>query len=197
LKKKEIHHEPLPPSQKLVFGVPLQKIELAEDNLPKIVKMSVEFLLEKGLDTPGIFRIPGRQDVINNFMHKFDNGEEVDFIKADPPDIAGCLKLFLKSLPHPLIPSLFDAQIPFIISTDGGRTEEEILTDLKDVLLALPEPNLSIIKSLIHLMCKITQNSDRNFMTADNIIKCIVPTIGCTPAIFSLPMKNYEFFFGM
>jgi len=98
--------------------------------------------------------------------------------------MAGLLKLFFRKLPSPLIPNLFDAQIPFIIADEGEKPEEQILSDLRDVILNLPEPNLSILKYLIQFLLRITEKSYINKMTTDNIIKCIVPTVGCTPAIF-------------
>jgi len=180
-----------------VFGTHLNNLETDENHIPVFLKTVVEFLVANGLDKEGLFRIPGSQEDINFYREKFDSGQEIDLLKADPHDIAGLLKLFLRKLPTPLIPNLYDAQVPYIISNESGEKPEElILSDLRDVILNLPEPNLSILKYLIRFLLLITEKSDINKMTTDNIIRCIVPTVGCTPAIFSLPMKNYEFFFG-
>jgi len=45
-------------------------------------------------------------------------------------------------------------------------------------------------------MVEVTKYASINKMTIDNIIKCIVPTIGCPPALFFYPMGNMTFFFG-
>mmetsp|Transcript_30391 Transcript_30391/g.33947 ORF Transcript_30391/g.33947 Transcript_30391/m.33947 type:complete len:314 (-) Transcript_30391:63-1004(-) len=59
----------------------------------------------------------------------------------------------------------------------------------------MPYVNYTIYKYLVDFMVKIVEYADVNFMNINNLIKCIIPTIRCSPACFYFPATNYKFFF--
>jgi len=177
-----------------VFAVHIEKI-YQPDRLHYFFVSLLRFLLtEEALLTVGLFRIPGSADEIRYYMNLFNEGKEV-ILKCSSHDAVGLLKEFLRKLPEPLIPGLFNAQIPLLIE-QYKTNNAQLLSELKFIVQSLPPGNFAVFRVLVLLMVEVTKQSAVNKMTVDNIIKCIVPTIGCHPAIFLYTMMNFEYFFG-
>lgn len=181
----------------LVFGVGLDKLALV-DKIPPIITQLVEAIIENGIDKEGILRLSGSNEDINHYKILIDSGKKVNFIDVDVHVVTGLLKSFFRQLPSSFIPQLYDAQIPLIIAQhrQGNKTEDIVLSELKDVIDNLIEPNLSIFRYLVLFLTKIEAKSEENKMTLDNIIKCFVPSVGCSPALFYYAIKHCDYFFG-
>jgi len=179
----------------IVFGVNIDKIVLV-NNLPPFMVQLIDAICANGIDKEGILRIPGSSEEINFYKNELDTGKDINFFEVDVHVVAGVLKSFFRELPAPFIPQLFDAQIPMIIAQfrQGNKTESDVLNELKDVIDNLPEPNVSIFKCLIDFLLKVEQKSGENKMNLDNIIKCFVPSVGCSPALFYYAIKHHDFF---
>lgn len=182
-----------------VFGVPLEKLSSPDQPLPYFIRITVRYLLsEQSLSTQGLLRIPGSVDEIQYFRKLFDEGKEVDFKNASVHDIAGLLKEFLRKMPEPLIPTLYNARVRTYVEEHrkaNNLDERELLEVLREVIEQLPQENLSLLAILIRFLSFVVFYSDINSMNIDNVIKCIVPTVGCYPAIFYHTINNYDYFF--
>jgi len=110
-------------------------------------------------------------------------------------DVAGLFKQWIRELPEPLIPPLFDAQVPFLLETNKDD-QGKLLTDLRELIRSLPKPNLEVVSFLGGLLAQLARHSEVNKMTEDNIIKCILPTVGCVPALFLYMIRFPEILFG-
>ena len=76
--------------------------------IPQITTDIFNYLLNKGLETEGIFRISAAQHEINELKDKYDNGETPDFSKYENiHSVSGLLIAFLKELPGSLLMSKF------------------------------------------------------------------------------------------
>jgi len=186
--------------RKKTFGVPLGQV-LARDctEIPKIVTKCVEFLENTGLETVGLFRVPGDMGEINNLRKRIDAGENVEFTtEEDVHVIAGLLKSYFRSLPEPFVPPHLDRKISEIFTT-GDLSSEQILLmkiiELHEIIEELPAQNYNLLKCLVSFLRKITAQSAVNKMTIENLITCIVPTLNCTPAIVYYPLQHFEIFF--
>jgi len=177
------------------FGVDLNLLTTREDRIPKIVRELVEYICDN-LEIEGILRVPGSQDDIVYLRQAYDKGNEVDLSRFDVHTVAGLLKLFFRSLPSPLIPKLHEMQVPLIVKgIKEGKTEDMVITDIKEVVKNLPEPNISVFKYIVEFLIKVSEHSDVNKMTMDNVIKCFVPSVTSAPALFYYPLKYYEYIF--
>ncbi len=60
----------------------------------------MNFFSPSGLETEGIFRINGSLTNINEIRDTYESGQPVRLYKYGVNDVAGVLKLYLKSLPE-------------------------------------------------------------------------------------------------
>lgn len=180
-----------------VFGQPLQSLYSKEVPVHYLFRQSIRYLRE-GLDTKGLFRIPASQDEMEVYKSLLDSGQPLRYQHDEYRLAAGMIKAFIRALPEPLIPKLADAQVPFIIEEhkkSGDTNIAPLLEELKVVLGALPAANYALFHALIRLLTEVASHAHKNLMTVDNLIKCIVPTVGCSPALFYYTMTRYESFF--
>jgi len=181
------------------YHLGLEKLSNSEAPLPYFIRVTLKFLLsEQSLTTQGLLRIPGSVDEIQYFRRLFDEGKEVDFRTASVHDVAGLLKEFLRKLPEPLIPNLYNARVRTYVEEHrkaNNLDERELLEVLREVIEQLPQENLSLLAIVIRFLSFVVFYSEINSMNIDNVIKCIVPTVGCYPAIFYHTINNYDYFF--
>jgi len=181
-----------------VFGVSLEKLSTPEQPLHYIIRSTIRYLLENALTTQGLLRIPGSVDEIQHYRRLFDEGKEIEFKTSAVHDVAGLLKEFLRKLPEPLIPSLYNSRVRTYVEEHRKQNnvdDKELLEVLREVIEQLPQENLSVFSLLIRFLSYVVFYSDINKMNIDNVIKCIVPTVGCYPAIFYHTINNYDYFF--
>jgi hypothetical protein len=181
-----------------VFEVPLEKLSTPTHPVHYLVRCSIKFLLnEEAILTEGLFRIPGSAEDTLNYRKLFDEGKEVTFSKCSYYDVAGLLKEFFRKLPEPLIPFLYDHNIKSCVEEHRSKEidEQQLLASMKMVLEQLPKENLCTLQLLIQFLSIIISHSEVNKMNVDNMIKCIVPSIRCIPAIFYYTLNHYDFFF--
>lgn len=67
------------------------------------------------IDTEGLFRRSGIQNVIDDIIKRVNAGETIDFKDVDTHAIAGLLKKFLRELQEPLLTfELYDEIVSFL-----------------------------------------------------------------------------------
>mmetsp|Transcript_24571 Transcript_24571/g.24811 ORF Transcript_24571/g.24811 Transcript_24571/m.24811 type:complete len:500 (-) Transcript_24571:130-1629(-) len=166
-----------------VFGRDLVEF----DAIPDIVTKSISFLQAHGLLTEGIFRVPGDDDRVRELRQEFDQGHDVnlmlcesdeevaDAVQCFPQDVASLLKLFFRSLPQPLIPSTCFHDLLDASTTPVKEFNSTVSTILHSSLY--PAVNKSCLQILLGLLVQVSQISDINRMSADNLAVVFAPTI--------------------
>jgi len=88
-----------------VFEVPLAKaMENQEGYIPNIVLKTVDYLTERAMEMEGIFRKSGSMINVDKYRELFDEGKDPDLTECgDAHTIASLLKLYLRTLPEPLM----------------------------------------------------------------------------------------------
>jgi len=136
--------------------------------VPLIVKESINYLEQNGLDLEGIFRIPGRPTEIKSLSSIYGKGKsaETEMRKMNTNSIASFLKLFLLELSDPLLTfELVDCWIKSISILDL----ESKLMCVRSTVELLPIGNRLTLDCIICFLLKVSKNSNVNKMSASNL----------------------------
>lgn len=160
-----------------IFGRPLEltlKYEKARNRkrkVPELVQACVEFLRVNGLDSEGLFRMPGRTALVKQLRNAFDVGERprMDRSTMDVHSVASLLKSYLRELPSPLIPITFYDPVMHIITRELDLFPEESVVKLANVISTLPAPYYDLLRYVCRFLHEVGQRSEVNRMTEMNL----------------------------
>lgn len=127
--------------------------------VPLFLEKCVHFIEREGVDSEGIYRVPGNRTHVDLLYQKFDEEDNVDIEKLDIPvnAVATALKdFFSKHLPPLFDPDLMNELEEIAGSrglTPANPMNMEVKTDrscrllsLRSLLNKLPPPNFAILK---------------------------------------------------
>ncbi|KAN0012640.1 hypothetical protein ACTFIU_007951 [Dictyostelium citrinum] len=186
------------PNARKVFGVPLTQVPCrAGSNVPIIIEKLIDHIERTSLNSEGLFRIPGVDLTINQYIKLFDNGEDVDVSPIEPYTAAGLLKRFFRDLPVFVPQSINKRVVSLFIDEEGKKkpVDMEILGNLRVLVHQLPTVHFEVMQELTNLLGKLMSRSDQNKMTISNIAICLVPTLNCVPAIVTYSIQMHDFFY--
>eukprot|EP01094_Clydonella_sp_ATCC50884_P019643 TRINITY_DN3895_c0_g4_i1.p1 TRINITY_DN3895_c0_g4~~TRINITY_DN3895_c0_g4_i1.p1 ORF type:complete len:664 (-),score=127.24 TRINITY_DN3895_c0_g4_i1:9-1763(-) len=160
-----------------IFGMPLddvlerereEEVDDEDERVPFVVRECVRFLMENSLEEEGIFRVSGVQEAMISIQEKIDLGQakSIDFSDESPHNVSGLLKLFLDSLPEPLL--TFDLREKFLAISDLG-TDMMKLTEIRKLVKELPQRNFVVLREVMGLLQNVAENASVNRMSADNL----------------------------
>ncbi|XP_062511583.1 rho GTPase-activating protein 8-like [Corticium candelabrum] len=159
------------------FGVSLTwlKKQSGGDDIPKPVRMSVEFIRVNTLDIEGIFRRAAGIGTIKEIKQRMNEGQHVDFGSYFDPQIpCVILKTFLRELPEPLL--TFDLYEPVMVLQDLS-SEDYLATTKKLLRDHLPPLNYTVLKYIMQLLVEVTEHSTSNKMGASNLAIVFGPNL--------------------
>ena len=128
------------------------------------------------MEEPGLFRISGQQQVINEIRQQWDKGQSPTFdAKTSPHNVAGLLKLYLREMPEPLFTH---ARYPLFIDSASKPTYEARVEFTSGLLQGLPPTFFKASQQVLGLLYNIASNSEVNNMDAKNLatvfVQCII-----------------------
>eukprot|EP01094_Clydonella_sp_ATCC50884_P014334 TRINITY_DN2471_c6_g1_i1.p1 TRINITY_DN2471_c6_g1~~TRINITY_DN2471_c6_g1_i1.p1 ORF type:complete len:629 (+),score=207.09 TRINITY_DN2471_c6_g1_i1:355-2241(+) len=173
------HSAPSPPSAiqpGAVFGVSLTEVcEREGTPLPRVATECLAYLREKGLQTEGIFRIPGNTLHVEN-LKKYYNGEgDYSLAKCnDAHAAAGVFKLYLRELPDPLLTHRF---YDTFIAVQKNPDWEYRMTNLRKLVYALPPHHKNLLRELCKFLLQVARNDSVNKMSLPNLAIVFGPNI--------------------
>lgn len=144
----------------------------APDGIPTIVTQTIE-LVEQSVELEGIFRISANQNEINSLVEIFDNcaPEDRDLSRYSVHAICGILKLWLRSLPEPLLTfKLYDRLVT------GGR-EDAGIEFFREALKELQPASYNTFVYLVRFLYKVSTKSAVNKMNTTNLSIVFGPTL--------------------
>ncbi|KAH8996989.1 hypothetical protein EDB86DRAFT_3243261 [Lactarius hatsudake] len=88
----------------LIFGVPLVDLETNQDNIPKVIKLCIEEVEKRGLDTKKIYSLGSIHDAeVLELRRRFECEKSFSFGSTDTiHSVAMLLKRYLRDLPEPM-----------------------------------------------------------------------------------------------
>ncbi|KAF8475031.1 hypothetical protein BDZ91DRAFT_759117 [Kalaharituber pfeilii] len=159
-----------------VFGVPPFPTGDMEPKLPYPLMDASRYLrTASNLKTEGLFRITASMQLMEIVREAYDRGQYLRMNDYGPHLAAGLIKLYYRSLPEPLIPRRYYAEL-----SERCRSQEEIkkLLTCHESKGGLPATSRTLLtRHLLPLLTQVTQYAQVNRMTAENLAICISPSL--------------------
>nr|XP_020735236.1 rho GTPase-activating protein 23 [Odocoileus virginianus texanus] len=162
------------------FGVRLEECQPATENqrVPLIVAACCRIVEARGLESTGIYRVPGNNAVVSSLQEQLNRGPGdinlQDERWQDLNVISSLLKSFFRKLPEPLFTD--DKYNDFI---EANRIEDsrERLKTLRKLIRDLPGHYYETLKFLVSHLKTIADHSEKNKMEPRNLALVFGPTL--------------------
>lgn len=157
----------------------MKRAENAEEPYPAIFQVLIQYLLEKGLDAEGLFRVSPTGNELDTLRLKFEQGIPAKFVDMTKYPNAICVASFLKQVlrdgPEPLIPNEFNPSV-LAVFADASKKDDDGVKDIAAIINKLPAANKNLLKALLDLMTKIIEHGNMNKMNSEALAR--TPAIG-------------------
>ncbi|KAM9327910.1 rho GTPase-activating protein 1 [Pholidichthys leucotaenia] len=166
-----------PPLPDQVFGVPLALLrerDPDDDPVPVVMRDTIGFLSEQGLEIEGLFRRSANVTLVKEVQLRYNSGSTVDFREIEDVHLAAViLKTFLRELPEPLLTyQLYNDIVNFASVDPDGQ-----VTEMKRMVESLPEENYASLRYLITFLAQVSANNEINKMTNPNLAVVFGPNL--------------------
>ncbi|PWN97700.1 GTPase activating protein [Tilletiopsis washingtonensis] len=176
---------PRPVATRPIFGVHLVD-QMARDGVevPPILEKCAEAIEAVGMQSMGIYRLSGTTSKVQKLKAKFDAADwsTVDLLNDEAINdiniIAGCLKLWFRELPEPLM--TWELYQGFI---DAAKVENDRMRHIRmhERVNDLPDANYATLKYLMGHLDKIRSEHESNQMSISNLAIVFGPTLLSPP----------------
>ncbi|XP_058497082.1 rho GTPase-activating protein 10 [Solea solea] len=161
------------------------------------VKNSISAIETRGINDQGLYRVVGVSSKVQKLLSLMidEKSNEVDLSTSDDWDvktITSALKLYLRSLPEPLM--TYGLYKEFISPAKGGSPESRIQA-VHCLVHKLPEKNREVLGLLMKHLANVAAHSKQNLMTVANLGVVFGPTLmrpqeDTVAAIMDLKFQN-------
>jgi len=181
-----------------VFSVPVSVAAERSDPehklCPAVVRRTTAWLMKHGLDTQGLFRVPGSKEIIERYQRHFDHGDINCDIPATEsvPNVAGVLTTYLLDLDRSRDPDMDMYSSPVITDKEfikmcsklgrackKGLPKEIIVSKCQELLVKLKPVSAEIIRQVV-VVCKEASRPEHtatNLMSENMLCFCTFPQI--------------------
>ncbi|KAL2091440.1 hypothetical protein ACEWY4_013703 [Coilia grayii] len=179
-----------------VFGCSLEMLcERERSTVPRFVRMCIDAVNRRGLETDGIYRVSGNLATIQKLRFAVNHERAVttdgrylfpqelvqeEKLNLDHPQwedihvVTGALKLFFRELPEPLVPYGFFHDI---VDTVKISDYLDRVDRMKCLINSMPPPNHDTMNAIFRHLKRVMEHSDINRMTTQNIGIVFGPTL--------------------
>ncbi|XP_070777156.1 rho GTPase-activating protein 10 isoform X7 [Enoplosus armatus] len=143
------------------------------------VKNSISAIETRGINDQGLYRVVGVSSKVQKLLSLMidEKSNEVDLCTSEDWDvktITSALKLYLRSLPEPLM--TYGLYKEFISPAKGGSPESRIQA-VHCLVHKLPERNRQVLGLLMKHLANVAAHSKQNLMTVANLGVVFGPTL--------------------
>ncbi|XP_072388451.1 rho GTPase-activating protein 23 isoform X2 [Diabrotica undecimpunctata] len=162
------------------FGIPIEDCIPSANNmyLPKFVEVCTDIIDDRGLQTVGIYRVPGNNASITALSEEIN--KNYDDVPLDDPRwndlhlVSSILKSYFRKMPN----SLITIQLyPSFIKADKIENPKERMEQLRRLVKSLPRHNYYTLKHIVMHLRRVGNNSNVNKMDFKNLAIVFGPTI--------------------
>ncbi|KAI9456965.1 hypothetical protein BJY52DRAFT_1416929 [Lactarius psammicola] len=144
----------------LIFGVPLVDVETNEDNVPKVMRMCIEEVEKRGLDTKGIYSL----------RRRFESQKSFSFSSTDDiHSVAMLLKRYLWDLPEPLFMLSLQDYRNYRQNRGIATYTENDFSLLRSKIRELHPFQRASLEVLLRHLLHVASHSDSNAMTVEEL----------------------------
>ncbi|CAH0555994.1 unnamed protein product [Brassicogethes aeneus] len=160
------------------FGIPIENCLCGNNRyIPKVVETCTNIVEEKGLNTIGIYRVPGNNASITALTDEINRSDDIpmeDTRWNDVNVVSSILKSYFRKMPDSLITV---KRYPSFIEADKIEDPEMRMMTLRRLVKSLPAHNYETLKHIIRHLNKVIEKSDVNKMDPKNLAIVFGPTI--------------------
>ncbi|XP_068795299.1 T-cell activation Rho GTPase-activating protein-like [Struthio camelus] len=169
-----------------LFGQPLATLCGEQGTLPQPVQELLAILYREGPATEGIFRKGASEKARRDLREELNKGGAVDLASQPVHLLAGILKDFLRNIPCTLLSAaLYDS---WMLALEKPSREEKI-EGLREVADQLPRANVLLLKPLLAVLHRISQNAGTSRMGASNLAIWVGPSMLSPGTDSTLPLE--------
>lgn len=178
-----------------VFGSPLTALVGTQymderSGVPKVIRACVDFVERHGLKEEGVYRLSSQKSQVEQLQAQFDSGKDVD-LEALYSDrlfdgihlAANVLKLFIRSLPEPLLSDALLSEFEALLKLSR---EDDMVAGIITLLARLPSTYYLTLGWIVHHINHVEENGAANKMTWENIAVIFSPALGMSLELLSL-----------
>jgi hypothetical protein len=145
------------------------------DGILHFTQLAIPFLVEKAVDTIGVFSLTKDVNEVQRIKQKIDQGELVTFEQSSAHNIATLLKLYFTELPEALIPR---EALSELISIDlKANDQQTIIQGIRRSILKMPYLNQRLVQQISDLCNLIAYNSNKNRMSSENLVVVLLDSL--------------------
>ncbi|KAG9314701.1 hypothetical protein JVU11DRAFT_5510 [Chiua virens] len=157
----------------LIFGVSLVDYATSrgpgEIDIPKIVKICIQEVDERGLEAEGIYRVSGRHAVVQDLQHKIERNEasfKFNRLTDDIYSVSSLLKLYLRELPEPLFRY---TNLDRTEHTEGRVGDPGSISQMRSKIRRLPGIHRETLRAIVEHLARVAALSEKNKMDVRNL----------------------------
>eukprot|EP01103_Thecamoeba_quadrilineata_P000823 TRINITY_DN10723_c0_g1_i1.p1 TRINITY_DN10723_c0_g1~~TRINITY_DN10723_c0_g1_i1.p1 ORF type:complete len:681 (+),score=135.35 TRINITY_DN10723_c0_g1_i1:28-2070(+) len=162
------------------FGVPIEVLTARDGGkVPAFFSACVDYLTTApALTEEGLFRISAPRPDLEKYQGELDLGNKVSFKDLnDPHIVSGLLKMWFKSLPHPLLLSENEMETYNTWISATSESSDQMLVKAKNFVDSMPEANRRVAKKVMKMLVKITREQAKNKMSLNNLAIVFSPIL--------------------
>jgi Rho GTPase-activating protein 1 len=163
------------PDRVPVFGVALESYP----EVPPLLDRCIKYVQTRALTVEGIFRLAPSFTEQQLLKEMVDRGYHVDLHSiSDPHLVASLLKVFLRELPEPVVPSLlYDDFVSVVLSQPPLEPEAKVERLRWLVHDKLPRKHSAVLDRIIHLCTRVSTHAEVTRMGAENMAIVMGPCL--------------------
>ncbi|KAH9010251.1 Rho GTPase activation protein, partial [Lactarius hengduanensis] len=148
----------------LIFGIPLVDLTTNEDNVPKVMRMCIEEVEKRGLNTKGIYWVSRSRRVLG-FMNIVTGSKVKSRFRSDIHSVAVLLERYLWDHPEPIF--MLSLQDYKNYRQNRARYTESLFSLVQSKFRQLHPIHRASLGALLRHLLRVASHSDKNAMTVN------------------------------
>ena len=165
--------------------------------MPALPWRCIDYLNAKGVESEGIYRVPGSTREVEHWEMRFDTEYDIDLLGPDIPiydinTVASVFKNWLRNLPDEIVPTSVQNDVIKAVCPDGGSPPPQAPEELKKALSKLPPFNYYLLFAITCHLSLLNAHSEITKMTYNNLRICLQPSLRLSGPFFQWLIEDWR-----